>query len=70
MNAEFQRTARRDKKAFLSDQCKEIEENNRMGKTRDLFKKIGNTKGTFHARMGMIKDRNDKELTGAEEIKR
>ena len=70
MNAEFQRTARRDKKAFLSDQCKEIEENNRMGKTRDLFKKIGNTKGTFHARMGMTKDRNGNDLTEAEEIKK
>ena len=58
LNAEFQRTARRDKKAFLSDQCKEIEENNRMGKTRDLFKKIRDTKGTFHAKMGTIKDRN------------
>ena len=58
MNAEFQRIARRDKKAFLSDQCKEIEENNRMGKTRDLFKKIRDTKGTFHAKMGSIKDRN------------
>ena len=57
-NAEFQRLARRDKKAFLSDQCKEIEENNRIGKTRDLFKKISNTKGTFHAKMGTIKDRN------------
>ena len=70
MNAEFQRTARRDKKAFLSDQCKEIEENNRMGKTRDLFKKIGNTKGPFHARMGMTKDRNGNDLTEAEEIKK
>ena len=59
MNAEFQRVARRDKKAFLSDQCKEIEENNRMEKTRDLFKKIRDTKGTFHAKMGWIKDRND-----------
>ena len=68
MNAEFQRTARRDKKAFLSDQCKQIEENNRMGKTRDLFKKIGNTKGTFHARMGMTKDRNGTDLTEAEDI--
>ena len=58
LNAEFQRTARRDKKAFLSDQCKEIEKNNRMGKTRDIFKKIRNTKGTFHAKMGSIKDRN------------
>ena len=58
LNAEFQRIARRDKKAFLSDQCKEVEENNRMGETRDLFKKIRNTKGTFHAKMGSIKDRN------------
>ena len=58
LNAEFQRIARRDKKAFLSDQCKEIEENNKMGKTRDLFRKIGDTKGTFHAKMGSIKDRN------------
>ena len=63
LNAEFQRIARRDKKAFLSDQCKEIEENNRMGKTSDLFKKIGGFKGTFHARIGTIKDRNDKDLT-------
>ena len=63
LNAEFQRTARRDKKAFLSDQCKEIEENNRMGKTRDLFKKIRDTKGTFHAKMGTIKDRNAMDLT-------
>ena len=70
MNAEFQRIARRDKKAFLSDQCKEIEENNRMGKTRDLFKKIKNTKGTFHAKMGTIKDRNGMDLTEAEDIKR
>ena len=62
LNAEFQRTARRDKKAFLSDQCKEIEENNRMGKTRDLFKKIRDTKGTFHAKMGTIKDRKGKDL--------
>ena len=68
MNAEFQRMARRDKKAFLSDQCKEIEENNRMGKTRDLFKKIGDTKETFHAKMGVIKDRNSKNLTEAENI--
>ena len=67
MNAEFQRTARRDKKAFLSDQCKEIEENNRMGKTRDLFKKIRDTKGTFHAKMGTVKDRNGRDLTEAEE---
>ena len=70
MNAEFQRMARRDKKAFLSDQCKEIEENNRMGKTRDLFKKIGDTKETFHAKMGTIKDRNGRNLTEAEEIKK
>ena len=63
MNAEFQRIARRDKKAFLRDQCKEIEENNRMGKTRDLFKKMRDTKGTFHAKMGTIKDRNGKDLT-------
>ena len=70
MNAEFQRIARRDKKAFLSDQCKEIEENNRMGKTRDLFKKIRDTKGTFHAKMGSIKDRNGMDLTEAEDIKR
>ena len=63
MNAEFQRTARRDKKTSLSDQCKEIEENNRMGKTRDLFKKIRDTKGTFHAKMGSIKDRNGMDLT-------
>ena len=63
LNAEFQRIARRDKKAFLSDQCKEIEENNRMGKTRDLFKKIRDTKGTFHAKMGIIKDRNGMDLT-------
>ena len=70
MNAEFQRTARRDKKASLNDQCKEIEENNRMGKTRDLFKKIRDTKGTFHAKMGSIKDRNGMDLTEAEDIKR
>ena len=71
LNAEFQRTARRDKKAFLSDQCKEIEENNRMGKTRDLFKKIRDTKGTFHARkMGTIKDKNGMDLTEAEDIKK
>ena len=69
MNAEFQRIARRDKKAFLSDQCKEIEENNRMGKTRDLFKKITDTKGTVHAKMGSIKDRNGMDLTEAEDIK-
>ena len=62
LNAEFQRIARRDKKAFLSNQCKEIEENNRMGKTRDLFKKIRDTKGTFHAKMGLIKDRNGMDL--------
>ena len=66
LSAEFQRIARRDKKAFLSDQCKEIEQNNRMGKTRDLFKKIKNSKGTFHAKMGSIKDRNDMYLTEAE----
>ena len=70
LNAEFQRKARRDKKAFLSDQCKEIEENNRMGKTRDLFKKIRDPKGTFHAKMGAIKDRNGLDLTEAEDIKR
>ena len=70
LNTEFQRIARRDKKAFLSDQCKEIEENNRMGKTRDLFKKIRDTKGTFHAKMGSIKDRNGMDLTEAEEIKK
>ena len=69
LNAEFQRRARRDKKAFLSDQYKEIEENNRMGKTRDLFKKIRDTKGTFHAKMGTIKDRNGMDLTEAEDIK-
>ena len=69
MNAEFQRTARRDKKAFLSDECKETEENNRMGKTRDLFKKIRDTNGTFHAKMGTIKDRNGMDLTEAEDIK-
>ena len=70
MKAEFQRIARRDKKAFLSVQCKEIEENNRMGKTRDLFKKIRDTKGTFHAKMGTIKDRNGMDLTEAEDIKK
>ena len=70
LNAEFQRTARRDKKAFLSDQCKEIEENNRMGKTRDLFKKIRDTKKTFHAKMGSIKDRNGMDLTKTEDVKR
>ena len=69
-NAEFQRIARRDKKAFLRDQCKEIEENNRMGKTRDLFKKIRDTKGTFHAKMGSIKNRNGRDLTEAEDIKK
>ena len=70
MNTEFQRLARRDKKALLSEQWKEIEENNRMGKTRDLFKKIGDIKGTFHAKMGIKKDRNDKDLIEAEEIKK
>ena len=70
LNAEFQRIARRDKKAFFSDQCKEIEENNRMGKTTDLFKKIRDTKGTFHAKMGSIKDRNGMDLTEAEDIKK
>ena len=70
MNAEFQRIARRDEKVFLSDQCKELEENNRMGKTRDLFKKIRDTRGTFHANMGSIKDRNGMDLTEAEDIKR
>ena len=70
LNAEFQRIARRGKKAFLSNQCKEIEENNRMGKTRDLFKKIRRTKGTFHAKMGSIKDRNGMDLTEAEDIKK
>ena len=69
-NAEFQRIARKNKKAFLSDQCKEIEENNRMGKTRDLFKKIRDTKGTFHTKMGTIKDRNNMDLTEAEDIKK
>ena len=68
LNAEFQRTVRRDKKAFLSDQSKEIEENNRMGKTRDLFKKIRDTKGTFHAKMGTIKDRNGMDLTEVAEV--
>ena len=68
--AEFQRVARRDKKAFLSNQCKEIEENNRMGKTRDLFRKIKDIKGTFHAKMGSIKDRNGMDLTEAEDIKK
>ena len=70
MNAEFQRLARRDKKAFLSDQCKEIEENNRKGKTRDFFKKIRDTKGIFHAKMGSIKDRNGLDLTDAKGIKK
>ena len=70
MNAEFQRIARRDKKASLGDQCKEIEENNIMGKTRDVFKKIRDIKGTFHAKMGSIKDRNGTDLTEAEEIKK
>ena len=70
LNAEFQRIVRRDKKAFLSDQCKEIEENNRIGKTRDLFKKIRDTEGTFHAKMGSIKDRNSMDLTEAEDIKK
>ena len=70
LNAEFQRIARRDKKAFLSNQCKEIEENNRMGKTRDLLKKIRDTKGTFHAKMGSIKDRNGMDLKEAEDIKK
>ena len=69
-NAEFQRIAKRDKKAFFSDQCKEIEENNRMGKTRDLFKKIRDINGTFHAKMGSIKDRNGMDLTEAEDIKK
>ena len=70
LNARFQRIARRDKKTFLSDQCKEIEENNRMGKTRDIFKKIRVTKGTFHAKMGSIKDRNGMDLTEAEILRR
>ena len=70
VNAKFQRIARRDKKAFLSDQCKEIEENNRMGKTKDLFKRIRDTKGTFHAKMGIIKNRNGMDLTEAEDIKK
>ena len=70
LNAEFQRIARRGKKAFLSDQCKEIEENNRMGKARDLFKKIGDTKGTFHAKIGTIRDRKGMDLTEAEDIKK
>src|SRR5574340_1257396 len=70
LNAEVQRIARRDKKAFLSDQCKEIEENNRMGKTRDLFKKIRDTKGTFHAKVGSMKDRNGMDLTEAKDVKK
>ena len=70
LNAEFQRIAKRDKKAFFSNQCKEIEENNRMGKTRDLFKKIRDTRGTFHAKMGSIKGRNGRDLTEAEDIKK
>ena len=70
LNAEFQRIARRDKKAFLNDQCKEIEENNRTGKTGDLFKKIRNTKGTFHTKMGSIKDRNSMDLIEAEDVKK
>ena len=70
LNAEFQRIARRDKKTFLSDQCKEIEENNEMGKTRHLFKKIGDSKGIFHAKMGSIKDRNCRDLIEAEDIKK
>ena len=70
MNAEYQRIARRDKKAFLSDQCKEIQKNKRMGKTKDLFKKMRDTKGTFHAKMGTIKDRNGMDLTEAEDIKK
>ena len=70
LNVEFQIIARRDKKAFLSDQCKEIKENNRMGKTRDLYKKIRDTKGTFHAKMGSIKDRNGMDLSEAEDIKK
>ena len=70
LNAEFQRIARRDKKAYLNEQCKEIEENNRVGKTRDLFKKIRDTKGTFHAKTGTIKDRNGMDLTEAEDIKK
>ena len=70
LNGEFQRKARSDKKAFLSDQCKEIEENNRMGKTRDFFKKIRDSKGTFHAKMGTIKDRSGMDLTEAEDIKK
>ena len=69
-NIEFQRKTRRDKKAFLTDQCKEIEGNNKMGKTRDLFKKTGDTRGTFHTKMGSIKDRNDMDLTEEEDIKK
>ena len=69
LNVEFQRIAKRDKKAFFNEQCKDVEENNRMGKTRDLFKKTGDSTGTFHARTGTIKDRNSKDLTEAEEIK-
>ena len=70
LNAKFQRTVRREKKAFLSDQCKEIKENNKLGKTRDLLKKIRDTKGTFHAKMGLIKDRNGMDLTEAEDIQK
>ena len=70
LNAEFQRRARRDKKAFLREQCKELEENHRLGKTRDLFKKMRDTKGTFHAKMGLIKDRNCMDLTEAEDVKK
>ena len=70
MNAEFQRIVKRDKKAYFNEQCKEIEENSRMGKTRDLFKKTGDTQGTFHAKMGTLKDRNSKDLTEAEAIKK
>ena len=70
MNAEFQKIARKDKKAFLGDQCKDIEENNRMGKTKDLFQKIRNSKGTFHAKMGTIQDRNGMDLAEAEDIKK
>ena len=70
MNAEFQRIAKRDKKAFFSDQCQEIEENNRMGKARDLFKKIRDTKGSFHAKMGIIKDRSGMDLTEADDIRK
>ena len=70
LNSEFQRIARRDKKAFIGEQCKEIEANHRMGKTRDLFKKIRDTKGTFHAKIGLIKDRNDMDLTETEDIKK